>query len=203
MDSAKKLPREYTDSDLQSRMKVQMTNIEIDDLKKAVDDAMASGGPLNLCMEIQEGTKKAALNAIRKLNDRQFEKLVAWYFDKRGADSTVLPKWNGNKKDKEDADVKAEFSDLQITIFVQAKAHKGTTHSWAVEQIMRYKEIVSDAPKEVDDMTNVYWVISAADQFDDEAVDLAQKNHIRLINGSEFARMIINTGIDNINSVLR
>jgi hypothetical protein len=79
-------------------------------------------------------------------------------------------------------------------IHIQGKFHGGVTGDKGVEQIIRYSD-----QKELDDnSTYIKWVITTADDFTEEARDKAEKNKVRLINGHEFARMLINAGVDNI-----
>jgi len=85
---------------------------------------------------------------------------------------------------------------LQITIRIQAKFHKtGTsTDGWAVEQISRYAEQKSME----DGYAYIQWAITTADDFTEEAKNKAVEKNVRLINGLDFAKMLLNAGIDNI-----
>ncbi|MDO4837434.1 MAG: hypothetical protein Q4B32_03460, partial [Clostridia bacterium] len=49
-----------------------------------------------------------------------------------------------------------------------------------------------------DGYTAIPWVISSGTGFSKEAVALAQEKGVRLIDGPEFARMLVDVGIVNI-----
>ncbi len=82
--------------------------------------------------------------------------------------------------------------------------HKKETSSWAVKQIKRYKEQMSDDNSEY---TYASWVITSAEEFSKEAKaeaadegneDKGRKNKVRLIDGKEFARMLLDIGLLNL-----
>ena len=50
----------------------------------------------------------------------------------------------------------------------------------------------------MDGYTAIPWVISSGTGFSEEAVALAQEKGVRLIDGAEFARMLVDVGIVNI-----
>lgn len=47
--------------------------------------------------------------------------------------------------------------------------------------------------------TVIPWVISTASGFSADAITMAQENNVRLITGTEFARLLIDAGITDIN----
>lgn len=57
------------------------------------------------------------------------------------------------------------------------------------------KDLQENTDKEYNHLN---WVISSADNFTDEAISLASEKDIRLINGTEFAEMLIKAGVENI-----
>ena len=91
---------------------------------------------------------------------------------------------------------------IKVAILIQAKHHKGETNGWAVEQIDNYKKQLEDPNYELDldadNYTYIPWVISTCEDFSDEAKNKAKDCKIRLINGKEFARMILEQGLQNI-----
>ena len=132
-----------------------------------------------------------------QLNPDKFELLVKWYFNKIGATNTYRPAKNSSDKyNGADADIIAEFEPLKIIFYVQTKLHDGKTSQWAVEQISKYKNQHEFA---AGDYFIIPWVISTADNFSNEAVVMAQNNNVRLIGGIEFAQMLIDSGITDIN----
>ncbi len=103
-------------------------------------------------------------------------------------------------KDFADADVISVFETLRTVIQIQVKFHTDMTSGWAVEQITKYKEQQKDFMNDIsadreDDYTVIPWVISSCDDYEDDAKEMARENRVRLINGPEFARMIINSGL--------
>ena len=101
----------------------------------------------------------------------------------------------------------AVFETLQLTIQVQVKHYVNTTDAWAVEQILGYKEQLEDKNADLfhaeeDDYTIIPWVITSSELFSDKAIHAAQENNVRLINGYEFARMLMDAGLANIDKEL-
>ena len=47
-----------------------------------------------------------------------------------------------------------------------------------------------------DDYTRIAWVISSAMQFSDKCEELAKKANVRLVNGLEFAKMLLDAGME-------
>ena len=76
---------------------------------------------------------------------------------------------------------------------VQAKKHTAETNDWAVTQIKSFKK-----NHLFDRYKTILWVISTCDTFSEEAVRLAAEEEVRLINGEEFAKMIIDVGLDGL-----
>ena len=192
--------RSFATSKLQSRMKNQKTNIQIDDLKEDVEQAKSVEGAIDFHNKIKDELSEKMLECIRGLNDRNTEKLVKWYLLKIGATSAkVLEKNSLEKEDYEDADVIAEFEAIGVAIIVQVKAHNGEESNWAVKQIKRYMDIRISTNE---DLVYIPWVISTADSFSQEAKDMALEHGIKLIDGLTFAGMLIDSGIESINSEL-
>ena len=72
----------------------------------------------------------------------------------------------------------------------------GQTSNWAVHQIAKYKE-QKDQPD--DPYTRLSWVITSA-EYTDDAKSKAQSEGVRLIDRYEFAEMLIDVGLEGINS---
>ena len=146
--------------------------------------------------------KTGLLACLRsQLDDIKLERLIKWYFYKIGAAFVSIPAKNeGGKAENADADITAYFEALKLIIYVQAKHHTGETSQWAVRQISDYRE---QKENETDDNTYVSWVISTCDRFSPEAIKLARESNVRLINGLDFAEMLINAGLnENMNEAL-
>lgn len=191
------IPRsKYAEQALYSRMKIQTTNAAINDIKDLVDKALNdfnASKPINFKQAIIDAAAENVLKEMRtKLNDIKMEELVCWYMEQLGA-TTYIPPKNGLTTEEGDADVVATFDKLNdFTILVQVKAHKDDTNEWAVEQIKSYYQTKSN---EFNNKSVQLWVISSCDKFSDEAVRLAQEYNVNLVNGLQFAQMLVEIGI--------
>ena len=200
------IPRHgYADANLTSRMKALQANLDINDLSQSVDDAMnryETNKPINLRSELMELCASKVLKTIVKsLTPEQFEKLIKGYFDCQGAIAEILPK---NEREKEgDADVIATFDSLKLIVYVQAKRHDpGTeTDAWAVEQIeayTQYKNSRADDDFPHPPWVKIMWVISTAQAFSEDCRNNAEQAGVRLINGIEFAQLLLDMGIEHV-----
>lgn len=192
----------YADSKLTSRLKFRGTNSKINDLSQSIKKSIKNykaQTPIHLHSLLLEKTAHLFLEVIRKeLNDRKFEKLLKLYFISIGANEVRIPA--RNERDKEgDGDIVAVFEKLKLIIYIQAKFHKGITNEWAINQINDY----TTSKDSIDDGYNrIAWVISTADDFNQEAKNLAKENGIQLINGIEFSGMLVNSGINILDTSL-
>ena len=196
------IPRSYAPVALQSRMKIRQANAEINDLQAEVEEVLKTNGPVDIKEKLIESASPAFSDVLRNhVNPDNMEKIVKWYMERIGANLVFIPPKNeSGKKDGADADVVAEFYDLRLVIYIQVKKHEGETNEWAATQIQRYKEQKQDEDSEY---TYISWVISTAEDFSDAAVLDAQINNIRLIGGHEFVRMLLSTGISDINEAIQ
>ena len=196
--------RQYADSALTARMKIRQTNADISELRGNLDEALGAYRkevPLTLYDEAIEPTRGELLKAIhRSLNADKFEQLIGWYFKRLGATVSIPAK---NQRDKEgDADVIASFDALKFTVYVQAKYHKGTTTGQpAIEQITSYAEWAAE--RDCNEDTTANWVISSASIFDEASEKLARLEGVMLINGEEFAQMLLDAGLAGLEGLER
>lgn len=192
------IPRSYAVDKLQMRMKMRQTNASIDDLAEAVEDAAKREVPIDVHEILVEESANTILMQIKKyVTADNFERVVKWYMEKIGASKVYIPPKNSNeKKDYADADVVAVFDSLGVTIYIQVKKHDDKTNSWAVEQIVKYGE--QQEKNFVEGMTYILWVVSTADDFNDDAKGKANEKGVRLINGKEFSRMLAEVGVNGI-----
>lgn len=193
---------EYADAALTARMKIRQTNVDISDLKESVEKALAAykkEKPLNIYSQIIEKASQQILETIQtELTPDKFEYLVAWYFKRIGATNVDSPA--KNERDKEgDADVVATFEPIKTIIYTQVKFYSGETSTWAIEQINDYK---SQKDGINDGYSKIAWVISSSDYFSEEAQRKAKEVNIQLFNGIQFAIMLLEAGIANLNGVI-
>ena len=193
------IPRDqFVQQKLVSRLKIRQTNANINDLESEIKTALQAyneNRPINLREEIIQSSVTNILKQIReKIDANKFEKLVKWYLTSIGAKFVEIPAKNSLPKEKGDADIVAYFEALKLIIMVQVKKHVGVTSPWAIQQIKLYQENAQFD----DDYTTLMWVVSSCDDYSDEAKTLAQENSVRLINGPEFARLIVENGVSNL-----
>ena len=197
---AKDIPRSgYADNALIARLKVRQTNVEINDIRENVDEALARWDkktPINMASLVMKGCADKVLGLItEKLDPARLEKLIEWYFKRIGASSVDPPAKNESGKEG-DADIVATFEPIKTIIYVQAKHHVGTTDAWAVEQIASYVE--NKELGRVDGYTRIPWVISTALNFSLECRDKAKQNQVCLVNGRELATRMLEAGLTDL-----
>ena len=194
---------DFADRALTARMKMQQTNAAISDLAKSIEEAIKGykdDKPINLYEDILKKSLKDFLNLIRdKLNPDKLENLVRLYFKGVGASDVYKPP--KKEKDKEgDADIIATFEHLKIIIYVQAKFHNKDTKTseTAVKQINDYINYIKQEQEKIKEdggYSHLAWVISTADEFFPKCEELAKEKGVQLINGEEFTKMLLESGL--------
>lgn len=196
----------YADNALFMRMKMFQTNGTVDDIADSIKQAIQKI-PVSLYGPSIDPLANILREQIdKKLDDAKFERLIRWYFEKEGASVARIPAKNGAEKSGiADADIIAVFESLKTIYYVQAKKHWGTTNATAVEQIAAYKNQQDEAMKANKETRydTIAWVITAADKFSEDAVEKAEEENVRLINGFDFAKALINLGIADIDSAIQ
>ena len=193
-----RIPRsEYADQALFSRLKIRQTNANINEIEASIKESIQrfqNKKPIYLKASIIEETWKTVLKNIRKLqNDTKFEELVGWYLEAIGGTGIYTPAKNESATEEGDADRVAFFEKIGVAIMVQAKKHTAETDDWAVTQIKSFKK-----NHLFDRYKTILWVISTCDSFSEDAIRLAAEEEVRLINGEEFAKMIIDVGLNGL-----
>ena len=193
----KDIPRNaYADSQLYMRMKIRQTNANINDLKDSVDHAILSfqsSKPINIKNEFVEDAAPNLLNKISKLaTDQKLEQIVEDFLKSIGA-RVDTPSKNESATENGDADKVAYFDNIKVAIMVQVKKHQGITHEWAVEQIKAFKN-----NHDYGDYDTHMWVISTCDDFSADAKKMSQEHGVRLINGIEFCKMLLDAGLEGL-----
>lgn len=199
------IPRaSFADAALTSRMKIRSTTADISDLKDNVERAIdhyKDDEPIDLHATLLKTHVQTTLDAIKRdLNPDKFEQLIAWYFEKIGA-RVEQPSKNENGKEG-DGDIVATFDSLRTIIYVQAKKHDGMTDEWAAEQIVAYRDHKATPEIEsgvmADGYARIAWVVSSGDGFTDDCKALAKDNRVLLLNGKDFAKLLLNAGIEGL-----
>lgn len=188
----------YAGNKLTARMKIRQTNANISDLSDEINNIICSDTPIDLYRGLLDELAGKLLETLRvQLTPGKFELLVKWYLEKIGASKVYIPAKNeSGKYDGADADVIAEFDALKIMVVVQVKFHDDTTSGWAIEQIQKY---ISQRRETYGEFVALPWVVTSADSFSVDAISKACESKIRLISGIDFARMLIDAGITDIN----
>lgn len=188
---------DYADANLTRRLKARQTTLDVNDLETSIDQAIErarNSQPINLRSSVMKGCTEYLIEIIwNDLDDVQFEHLIKKYFCSIGGDAEVQPK--NNRKKMGDVDIIALFETLKVIIYVQAKHHdpNSSTDDWAVEQVVNYAN-----SKESDDegYASICWVLSLAKEFSEPCRELARKEGVRLVNGLEFAEMLLDSGME-------
>ena len=196
---------EYADNALTKRLKARQTNLNISDLAQSIHNALeafSKNTPINLYSEIMKITPEAILNSIYQFIDsNQFECLIRWYFIRIGATGVEIPPKNQRNKSG-DADIVATFEQIKVIVYVQAKLHgpDTTTDNWATDQITEYVETQKELQRD-DEYAKSSWVISTAKRFSKECENKAKANGVNLIDGIEFAKLLIRAGFETLETV--
>ncbi len=189
---------DFADAALTSRMKMRSTTADITDLAASVNkslEAFRNKRPIKLHSQILDATQDHLLKLIQnELIPDKLESLIAWYFERIGATEVTMPP--KNEPDKQgDADIVAVFEHLKTIYYVQAKHHKGITSQWAAQQVKEYK----DQKDRMDDgYSKIAWVVTTAEAFSPECIQLAKENSVGLFAGPDIARMIFEAGIQKL-----
>ena len=194
---------EYADATLTSRMKVRQANVQITELSESIEDSIRrhqNQQPINLRRQVLDKCESAVRDTILDVqNPDQFEKLIARYFECLGANAEIPAKNEPGKKG--DADIIATFESLKLIVYVQAKRHDdGETDEFAVEQIKQYADYKKNSGSD-EEFTQLTWVVSTAEKFSATCQNDARKSGVRLIDGKEFARMLLDTGIERLHGL--
>ena len=194
------IPRQgYADAALTRRLKVRQANVEVSDLRESIETALEryeEKRPVNLRDQVLERCAgEVRETVLDSLAPGQFEELIRDYFRQQGAVAYIPAK---NQRDREgDADVVATFESLKLIIYVQAKLHDGTTDGWAVKQIKEYAE-GKEGNGADDGYVRLPWVISTAERFSVDCLEAARRGQVRLVDGDEFAKMLLDSGIQQL-----
>ena len=193
---------DFLEAKLTARLKNISGLLNITDLKEEIENsikAFEEKKPINLNENLKNILYKSTLKELMKsLNANKFEILLTKIMEKLGATTVDIPAKNNKDNTTEgigDVDVVAVFEKLKHIIYIQAKFHNGESNSWALEQLNDYN-------KEEEGYTQAFWAITTADNFNEEAKNLVHSDNcknIRLINGPELAKLILDIGIEGIN----
>jgi len=189
----------YAKDVLRKRLKFFGTTGNITVLAQEIEDSIQrykNNTPFILRNEITADVCSSVLKKLQEVaGDGSFEKVVKYYLERIGASTVVIPAKAVLSKEQGDADVVADFNELQVRIIVQVKHYLDVVDEKAVRQIIS-AEIEYD-----DGQTVIPWVIASCDNFTDEAKKLAEENGVRLIGGTEFSSSLLDVGLGGLYGV--
>lgn len=188
----------HAEDSLRRRLKFQGTTNNLILIKDEVDKAIKryyENNPIEIYSEIMDSASIQILEKLRNLaSDTSFEKIVEFYLRKIGADKTNIPAKNLLTKQQGDVDVVAYFDHLQVKVLVQVKHYQNEVGIDAIEQI-----ISARSSYEEPGYTLLLWVLSSCDRFSEDAANKAVNEDVRLIDGAEFSRALLDIGIKDMN----
>ena len=195
------IPRDgFADNTLRKRLKFQMTDIEMTDIEASIEDALKNkrnNKIIDLRSEIVTSTTSTITDKlINKINDTKLEKVVEWYLQRMGATTTFIPAKRNLSNSQGDVDVVSLFDDLRIVVLVQVKQHTTDVDELAIKQVVNAR---GHYEAQYPAYTSLLWVLATCNNFTEKAVDDANENNVRLIGGDEFAQMILDVGIKDLN----
>ena len=127
---------------------------------------------------------------------KELKDILDRYMRKNGATSVIIPP--SDNYDNNEADVIAKFSKLNVLFYVHIRSREDYTDAWALRQVLNYGVQHKECFDAESGITNISWVITTADDFNKEEIKKeAQKRHVRLINGKEFANMLAEAGMED------
>jgi predicted Mrr-cat superfamily restriction endonuclease len=195
LNGKRPIPRDKALSALYSRMKIQGVSAYahdlVDQIRSVLDEA-ESGAQTDFAQELAKRMAEIALEHMRKglMNEWKFEKLVAVVLQSLGAATTITPR----RQDKGD-DIVATFKNIGVTVVAQVKYHINPDYKTGAEAV---EQALSGMQKCNADLG---WIVTCG-RFSDEAKKKAEQatESIRLIEGDEFAKMVVACGMDQIHT---
>ena len=125
----------------------------------------------------------------------ELKDIVKSYMEKAGVTHIFMPPLDNEGNKTCACDVIAIFLKLNVLFYIHIRSQADYTDTWALEQVLSYSEQHEDGFN--DGMTNIGWVITTENKFGKQEIyEEANKRHVRLINGDEFAKMLEEAGID-------
>ena len=125
----------------------------------------------------------------------ELKDVVKSYMKKIDATYIFMPPLDNDGNKTCDCDVIAILLKLNVLFYIHIRSKDDYTDAWALAQVLSYSEHYEESFN--DDMTNIGWVITTMDKFGKQEIyEAANKRHVRLINGDEFAKMLAEADID-------
>lgn len=194
----------FADKKLTARLKIRTTNANVSDLKKSILDAIESAKnkkPISVySVFMQPLSEKLMLCIQNEVTPDKLEHLIKWYFEKIGASEVYIPpKRSKNSEGYADADIIANFNNLRLTIYVQAKSHREYSDDWAIKQITEYQ-----SQNEISDQgfAGIAWALTTC-KFSESALEAASNSKVILIDGIAFSKMLLDAGLVNLDDAFK
>ena len=190
------IPRSHADNLLRRRLKARQTCVEASDLIDPILKALEQKSPLRFA----ESVKAASMPIIYEklattIDDLGLEKLVALLASANGATATVQAKQQHSTGDFDviaTHDLCIANEEASIKVAYQVKQHEGVSGSKAVQQLID-RLLEEDASG-----IHICVVVSTAEEFSQNAQELAKNNDIVLIDRKGLAEWIMDVGLEKL-----
>lgn len=198
--------RKYVGARLSSKLKYRGTNLVFNDEDRiSIDSLLKNHSEDNKIYDFEK-TNQEMIDSVHKyiktLESGHFEKLIQAYLKDMGADKVVIPGKNAksNKNDKKaDVDVKASFTQLGFSIYVQAKRHDGKTNpKEGLHQLISYDE---EEDEDFKHLQPIKWLVTTGEIVVDDIPPEAEEERIKIIGEKDFAGMLVESGFKFTNDI--
>ena len=185
------IPRNFAKNELQRRLKARQTCVTATDLIDEIEQVLKRKKPINFTDEVLSGAFEAVASALDSaVTDRGLEVIVKNLIEASGAKASVL---SNVQSDEGDIDVLAVYdmgapqTEASIKVGIQVKQHSGETDCQAVRQLI---------PRIEGGEIALGCVVTTAETFSKEAVDLAEKYNILLVDRELLVEWVMKVGLD-------
>ncbi|MEP7170035.1 MAG: restriction endonuclease [Bacteroidota bacterium] len=204
LNNGNPISREYCEAGLISRLKYQGTCVGATDLISSIENALKYDKEKRIPTfkqqmneSLKEQIKQLLISPKATLSPDKFEDLILQLLNGLGA-VTEKPSKNRYPNSIADVDVIASFVHLGLQIYVQAKKHNHISDEHAINQVIAAMQF--DNPHNSKGIFG--WAVTSGN-FSDTALELANKNGIRCIDGDELSEMILSIGLEKFKFLAR
>ncbi|SOC44845.1 restriction endonuclease [Salinicoccus kekensis] len=198
--------REYVGARLSSKLKYRGTNLVLNEEDQEMIDILIENHAEQTKVYDFKKTNEEIIDSIhkyiKKLKPGHFEKLIQAYLKDMGADKVVIPGKNAKSDEndkKADIDVKASFTPLGFSIYVQAKRHDGKTNpKEGLHQLISYDEEEDENFKH---LQPIKWLVTTGEIVVNGIPPEAEEERIKIIEGKEFAGMLVESRFKFTNDI--
>lgn len=148
--------------------------------------------------KLQTKTQKYIASELQEISasggEINFESICELILNEQGYETNKRHQYDGKGGDIDlicinDRTNISPFEQGESVLFVQIKKHTGTTKKRAIEQLLKMMDQDSDSNG---------CVMTLADKFSDDAIELAEENGIVLIDGNTISELMMSVMVDKI-----